>query len=108
MLVAGHEAGPNGWFLVALLVPLVVGPALWVLLSPIRRRTGRLGPLVAGLVTAVTMLTLHVSVVTWRHHKDVAMCRSWDPLPELDRCIAERRARASGPWGVFVRSAGGD
>ena len=108
MVVATHEGGPNGWFLIALLVPMVVGPALWLLLTPLRRRTGPLARLVPALVVALTAMSLHVSVVTWRHHKDVAMCRSWDPLPELDRCIAERRARASGPWGIFVRSGNGD
>lgn len=108
MLLASHEGGSNAWFLVALLVPAVVGTATWIGLICVRMR--RLYVLVPALVVAVTGVTLHISVVTWRHYKDVAMCESWEgPDVDMDRCIAERRDRARGPWGIFVANArGGD
>jgi hypothetical protein len=106
VLLASHEGGSNAWFLVALLVPAVVGTALWMCLSRVR---GRGFPaLVPVLVVAVTGVTLHVSVVTWRHHKDVFMCESWEgPGVDMDRCVAGRRDRGRGPWGIFVANAGG-
>lgn len=96
------------WFFAALLVPAVVGPAVWLCLSPIRNRSLRLQRLVPALVVAVTGLSLHVSVVIWRDYKDVAMCESWDAPAELERCVAERRERGRGPWGIFVRPGNGD
>jgi hypothetical protein len=108
VLLASHEGGSNAWFLVALLLPAVVGAGLW--LGLIRGRIRRFPALVPALVVAVTGATLHVSVVTWRHHKDVAMCESWEgPAVDLDGCVAERRERGRGPWGIFVADArGGD
>jgi len=47
-------------------------------------------------------------VLTWRQFKDVAMCKSWDPPEELDRCVSERREQGRGPWGILVRPANGD
>lgn len=106
MVLGSHEAGPNGWFAIALLVPTVVGIVLGLGLSLIRKRTLRLQPVLVAMAVAATGLTLHVSVVTWRDHKDVAMCRSWDRPERLERCISERRERARGPWGIFVRANG--
>ena len=108
MVLASHEGGPNALFPLALLVPVVVGSVLWLCLSPIRNRNPRSQPLLLAMVVAVAGLTLHVSVLTWRHHKDVAMCRSWDSPGQQERCIAQRRERAFGPWGIYVVRNGGD
>lgn len=108
LVLASHEGGPNALFPLVLLVPVVVGVVLWLCLSPIRKRNPRYQSLLMAIFVAVTGLSLHVSVLTWRHHKDVAMCRSWDLPSELDRCIAERRDRAHGPWGIFLVRNGGD
>jgi hypothetical protein len=96
------------WFLIALLVPAVVGTALWLGMTPIRNRHRTFQRLAAAVVVAVTGITLHVSVVTWRDYKDVAMCESWDGADELERCVAERRARGEGPWGIFMDRASSD
>ena len=108
MLLATHEGGPNAWFLVALLVPAVVGTALWLGLTAIRNRKRSLQPLVAALVVAAAGVSLHVSVVTWRDYKDEAMCESWDGPDELEYCVAERRAQGEGPWGIFTDRPYGD
>lgn len=108
VVLASHESGPNAWFLVAVLVPAVLGTALWLCLTPIRNRNRRFQALLAALVVAVTGLTLHVSVVTWRDYKDVAMCESWDPPADRERCVSERRERGRGPWGIFVAPGNGD
>jgi hypothetical protein len=108
LVLASHEGGSNALFPLALLVPFVVGVVLWLCLAPIRNRSPRSQPLLLAMVAAVMGLSLHVSVITWRHHKDVAMCRSWDSPERLDRCIAERRERAHGPWGIFLVRNGGD
>lgn len=102
LVLASHEGGPNALFPLALLVPVVVGPVLWLCLSRIRKRNPRYQSLLIAIVFAVTGLSLHVSVLTWRHHKDVAMCRSWDLPADFDRCIVGRRERAEGPWGIFL------
>ena len=102
MLLASHEGATNAWFPIALLVPFVVGPVLWLWLSPIRERKPHAQPLLLATVVAVAGLSLHFSVLTWRHHKDVHMCRSWDTPEQTDECIAARRERAHGPYGIFV------
>jgi hypothetical protein len=107
VVLASHEGGINSWFLVALLVPVVVGSAAWLGLRRIRRRGRRFDALVVALVVALTGLTLHVSVLTWRDYKDRVMCESWDPPEELERCVSERRERARGPWGIFVNPGDG-
>ncbi|MDQ3946016.1 MAG: hypothetical protein M3357_12870 [Actinomycetota bacterium] len=105
MILASHEGGPNSWFLLALLVPAVVFAALWIIFSWVRM--GRFEALVPLLIFAVTAVTLHVSVVTWRRYKDVAMCQSWEGSSvDMERCIAERRERGRGPWGVLVARNG--
>jgi len=102
MLLATHEGATNAWFPIALLVPFVVGPVLWLCLTRIRNWRPRSQPLLLAMVVAAAGLSLHVSVLTWRHHKDVAMCRSWDLPAQFDRCIDGRRERAEGPWGIFL------
>ena len=106
MVLASHEGGANGWFPIALLVPFVVGPVLWLCLAPIRNRKPRSQPLLLAVVVALAGLSLHFSVLTWRHHKDVAMCRSWGESEQLERCISLRRERAHGPYGIFVVRSG--
>jgi len=106
VLLASHEGSSNVWFPVALLVPFVVGPALWVGLSRVRKLRPRLGPLVAAFVVAASGFSLHISVLTWRHYKDLHMCRSWDTPEQHDQCVASRRARAEGPWGIFMERSG--
>ncbi len=106
MVLASHEGGSNYWFPVALLVPFVVGPALWLCLTPIRKGKPRLQPLLLAMVVAVAGLSLHISVLTWRHHKDMVMCRSWDARERVDRCVSQRRERAHGPYGIFVVRSG--
>jgi hypothetical protein len=107
VVLASHEGGANTWFLLVLVLPAFVGMALWVGLSCIRARRFP-HALVPALVIAVTGLTLHVSVVTWRHYKDVAMCESWEGSDvDMDRCVAERRERGRGPWGILVAPNGG-
>lgn len=59
-------------------------------------------------VIALTGVSLHVSVLTWRQSKDEAMCKSWDSPGELDRYVSERREQGRGPGGIFVRPASGD
>lgn len=99
-MIATHEGGPNTWFAVALLVPLVTAVALSLAIRLLPNRRMRLLGAVMGL--AATVMTLHVSVVTWRAYKDEAMCRSWDPPEALESCIGERRAQGEGPWGIFL------
>jgi hypothetical protein len=106
VFLASHEGSTNAWFPIALLVPFVVGPALWLGLSRLRKLKPNLGPLVAVFVVAATAFSLHVSVLTWRHHKDLHMCRSWDGPERRDQCVAARRARAEGPWGIFMARSG--
>ncbi len=105
MILATHEAGPNAWFPVALLVPALVSITVAIGLSQLRPR--RLPRLMPVLAIGVSVLTLHVSMVTWRHSKDVAMCRSWDGGEDQERCISERRERGRGPWGLLVAPPGG-
>jgi hypothetical protein len=106
MLLASHEGATNAWFPIALLVPFVVGPLLWLGLAPIRSRNPRSQPLLRATVVAAAALSLHGSVLTWRHHKDVHMCRSWGAQEQVERCISQRRERAHGPYGIFVVRSG--
>lgn len=96
-MLASHGGGANAWFLVALLVPAVLGTALWRRPTPIGNRNQTFQPLVAALVVAVSGSTLHVSLVTWRY-KDVAMWKSWQPSGESNAVSpsAGHRARVLG------------
>ena len=107
LVLASHEGASNAWFPIALLVPVLVAVALGLCLTPIGRRNPRAQPLLVVMAVAVTGLSLHVSVITWRHHKDVVMCRSWGSPGRMDQCIAGRRERAHGPWGIYVVDASG-
>ena len=106
MVLASHEGASNAWFPIALLVPVVVAVVLGFCLTPIGRRNPRSQPLLLAAAVAVTGLSFHVSIITWRHNKDVVMCRSWGSPGRVDQCIAGRRERAHGPWGIFQVNSG--
>jgi len=106
LVLASLEGASNGWFPIALLVPVVVAVVAGFCMVPIGRRSPRYQPLLVVAAVAITGLSLHVAMITWRHNKDVTMCRSWGSRERVDQCIAGRRERSHGPWGIFQVDSG--